>query len=92
MATRPFPELTEGDPGLLVRVETIVLDSHRGWYEMQGKAWSKPIAYQWLRYEDPVPVERLAEGVNRLAAAGSTFDDASVDKACAEAVARGFSN
>jgi len=92
MATRPFSEISAGDPSLLEEVERIVLDSHRRHYERLGKPWSRPIAYQWLRYEDPMPVKRLAEGVERLAGENATFDAAAVDKACAQGVARGFSN
>jgi hypothetical protein len=92
MAARPFSEIAAGHPSLLEEVELIVLDSHRRLYESQGKRWSRPLAYRWLRYEDPVPVERLADGVERLTGEGATFDAAAVDKACAEAVARGFSN
>ena len=92
MATRPFSEVAAGDPGLLEEVEGIVLDSHRRHYESLGKRWSRPIAYRWLHYEDPMPVERLAEGVERLAGEGATFDAAAVDKACAKASGRGFSN
>ena len=92
MAGRPFAELSAGDPSLLEQAERIVLDAHRRLYESQGRAWSRPIAYRWLRYEDPMPVERLAEGVAKLAKEGATFAAAAVDKACAEAVGRGFSN
>ena len=92
MATRPFSEISAGDPSLLEEVEMIVLDSHRRHYERLGKPWSRPIAYHWLRYEDPMPVERLAEGVERLVGEGATFDAAAVDKACAKASGRGFSN
>ena len=92
MGTRPFSEISAGDPSLLEAVESIVLDTHRRQYERLGKRWSRPIAYHWLHYEDPMPVERLAEGVKRLAGEGARFDAAAVDKACAQAVARGFSN
>ena len=92
MAKRPFSEISSGDPSLLEEVEAIVIDSHRRHYEKQGKPWSRPIAYRWLRYEDPMPVERLAEGVERLSGEGATFDPAAVDKACARGVVRGFSN
>ena len=92
MATRPFSEISAGDPSLLEVVETIVLDGHRRQYERMGKPWSRPIAYRWLRYEDPMPVERLAEGVERLAGEGATFDAAAVDKACVQGVERGFSS
>ncbi len=92
MATRPFEELARGEPSLLEQVEKVVLDSHRRLWESQGKAWSKPAAYHWLHYEDPMPVERLAAGVEKLSMEGATFDAAAVDKACAEALAGGFSN
>jgi len=92
MATRPFSEISAGDPSLLEEVEMIVLDSHRRHYERLGKPWSRPIAYHWLHYEDPMPVGRLAEGVKRLAGEGATFEAAAVDKACARGVARGFSS
>ena len=89
MAARPFDELAGG---LLEEVEGIVLESHRRLYDAQGRPWSRPIAYHWLRYEDPAPVERLAEGVEKLVRAGAVFDAGAVDKACALAAGRGFSN
>jgi hypothetical protein len=92
MATRPFAEIATGRPSLLEEVEAIVLESHRRHFQRLGRRWSRPIAYHWLHYEDPMPVERLAEGVERLAGEGAGFDDAAVDKACARAVGRGFSN
>jgi len=92
MATQDFELLTAGEPSLLRQVELIVLDSHRRLYEAHGKAWSEPIAYHWLRYEDPVPVTRLAEGLRRLLRQRINVDAKSVDKACAEAHRRGFSN
>lgn len=92
MALQPFEALTKDDPSLLEQVESIVLDSHRRLWEAEGTAWSKPAAYHWLRYEDPMPVERLAEGVETLSRAGATFDGHAVDKVCANAVAGGFSN
>jgi len=90
MAGQDFTVLTTGDPSLLRRVELIVLDSHRGLYEAQGKRWSEPIAYHWLRYEDPMPVARLAAGVRRLLRARVKLDPEAVDKACAEAHKLGF--
>ncbi len=92
MATHPFEELSRGKPSLLEQVEQIVLDSHRRLWEKQGKPWSKPAAYHWLHYEDPMPVERLAEGVEKLSRSGATFDGDAVDKACANAVEGGFLN
>ncbi len=92
MAVQPFGELAGGDPNLLELVERIVLESHRTWFEARGETWSRHAAYHWLRYEDPMPVERLQDGVERLVKEGATFDAAAVDKVCAEAVRRGFSN
>lgn len=91
MAHQDFSEIARGDPSLLDQVEAIVVEAHRRLYETQGKAWSRPVAYRWLRYENPMPVERLLEGVEKLELEGATFDDGAVEKACAEGVARGFS-
>ncbi len=92
MALQDFEVLTDGDPSQLRRVELIVLDGHRRLYVAQGKRWSEPIAYHWLHYEDPMPVARLNQGVQRLIRMGVDFDRDAVDKACAEARKRGFSN
>ena len=92
MAGRPFAELAAGEPSQIEQVERIVLDAHRRLYKSQGRAWSKPIAYRWLHYEDPMPVERLADGVHRLLREGALMDADAVDKACAEARKSGFSN
>jgi hypothetical protein len=78
------------DTGLLAQVEQIVVDGHRALHESKGLAWSPSIAYRWLRYEDPEPVERLAEGVKKLSERGVEFDAGAVDKACAAAVRKGF--
>ncbi len=67
MAAQPFERLLEGDLSLLRRVELVVVDAHRRWSESRGRRdWSEPQAYQWLSYEDPDPVARLAEGLRRL--------------------------
>ena len=67
MAAQPFDRLLEGDPSLLRRVELVVVDAHRRWSESRGQRdWSEPQAYQWLRYEDPDPIARLADGLRRL--------------------------
>jgi len=67
MAGQPFERLVVGDPSLLGEVEAIVVAAHRDWYEASGRTgWTEPNAYHWLRYEDPDPVRRLAEGVRRL--------------------------
>ncbi len=92
MATQDFVLLTAGDPSLLRQVELIIIDSHRRLYAAEGKPWSEPIAYQWLRYEDPMPLTRLAEGLHSLLRTRTNLDVEAVDKACAEARKRGFPN
>ncbi|HEV2034831.1 MAG TPA: hypothetical protein VGU71_11645 [Candidatus Dormibacteraeota bacterium] len=92
MARKDFATLAAGDPSLLRQVERIVVESHRRLYALQGRPWSKPIAYHWLRYEDPLPVARLRDGVKRLRRRGASFDAEAVDKACAKAVDNGFLN
>ena len=76
--------------GLLTQVEEIVVDAHRDLYQAEGKDWSRPIAYRWLRYEDPMPVQRLAEGTKKLRRRGSRFDPEAVEKACANGAQTGF--
>jgi hypothetical protein len=90
MGHQDFTLLVEN--GLLRQVERIVVESHRGLYSAQGRPWSKPTAYRWLRYEDPAPVARLADGVRRLRRRGGEFDGEAVEKACAEASRTGFLN
>jgi hypothetical protein len=85
MAGQPFERLLEGDPPLLGSVEAIVMAAHRDWYSASGRPdWTEPKAYHWLRYEDPDPVARLAEGVRRLrpeVAAHAAEVDAAIDVA-----------
>ena len=90
MALQDFSLLVSS--GLLRKVEGIVVESHRDLYEAQGKPWSEPAAYRWLRYEDPAPVARLAEGVRKLRRRGGKFDVGAVEKACSEASRTGFLN
>jgi hypothetical protein len=90
VAGQDFHLLVES--GLLVQVEQIVVDGHRSLYESKGLPWSAPLAYRWLRYEDPVPVARLLDGVKRLRRRGVEFDAEAVDKACVEAEKKGFLN
>jgi len=90
MATQEFSAIHAG--GLLGEVEEIVVDAHRKLTESSGRAWTAPLAYHWLRYEDPDPVARLTDGVRRLRKRGGKFDSGAVDKACAAAVQAGFSN
>jgi hypothetical protein len=88
MAGQDFHDLVQS--GLLGQVEQIVVEGHHTFYESEGLAWSRPIAYRWLRYEDPAPVARLADGVKRLRRGGVDFDADAVEKACAEASKKGF--
>jgi hypothetical protein len=90
MAARDFSEIESS--GLLRDVENIVVESHRRLYKAEGRAWSPPTAYRWLRYEDPQPVLRLAEGVKRLRRRGADFDRGAVENASEKACASGFSN
>jgi hypothetical protein len=84
MARQEFAAIIAGD--LLGQVERIVIDSHRRLYEEQGREWSRPLAYRWLRYEDPMPVARLQEGVRKLRRRGANFDANAVEKAWTEAL------
>jgi hypothetical protein len=88
MGRQDFQLLVES--GLLSQVEQIVVDGHRALHESKGLAWSPPIAFRWLRYEDPDPVARLAEGTKKLRRRGVEFDADAVDKACARASRKGF--
>ena len=90
MAAQDFADLARS--GLLPQVEQMVLEAHRGLYEAEGMEWSRPIAYRWLRYEDPMPVDRLRDGVKRLRRRGVSFSSDAVDKACTEALKSGFLN
>jgi hypothetical protein len=90
MTRQDFQLLVES--GLLSRVEKIVVDAHRRLYAAQDRAWSPPIAYRWLRYEDPTPVARLVDGTKRLRRRGVQFDADAVDKACVQASKKGFLN
>jgi hypothetical protein len=87
MAAQRFEKVSP----LLPAVEAAVLDAHRNLHERDRRPWSRPIAYRWLRYEDPEPIQRLREGVDKLARSGARFDQEAVEKACAEAEKLGFS-
>lgn len=90
MAGQEFQVLVES--GLLRQVEEIVVQGHRNLFLAKGKDWSPPLAYRWLRYEDPMPVERLLDGTKRLRRRGAEFNGDAVEKACQEASKRGFLN
>lgn len=80
------------ESGLLRQVEEGVVEAHRSLYLAEGKEWSAPVAYTWLRYEDPMPIERLLDGTKRLRRRGAEFQSDAVEKACQEASKRGFLN
>ena len=86
MAAQDFNRLMTA--GLLRQVEEIVVAA----YLAAHPRASRPDAYHWIRYEDPDPVARLAEAVERLGKWGARFDAEAVDKACAEASKLGYSN
>ena len=86
MAGQDFDPLVTG--GLLKDVEGIVVEA----YVSVHPGASYPEAYRWLRYEDPDPVARLADGVRRLGREGAEFDPIAVDKACTKASKMGYSN
>jgi hypothetical protein len=69
------------ESGVLKDVEEIVVKAYLGLHP----GATRTDAYRWLRYEDPEPVARLAEGVRRLRKKGARFDADAVDKACAKA-------
>ena len=92
MAEQDFASISQGDPSLLRQVEAVVVASHRDLLRGQGLRWSQPVTYRWLRYEDPMPVQRLAEAVQKLNQMGGSFDRDAVEKACVEAVKSGFSS
>ena len=91
MAGQDFIEISAGEPSLLRQIEEIVIESHRGLFEKEGRPWSKPIAYRWLRFEDPMPVARLQEGLKELRSRFATINPDAVEKVSQEAAKRGFS-
>jgi hypothetical protein len=86
MARVDFDDLVAS--GLLKDVEEVVVVA----YLSIHPGASRPEAYDWLRYEDPDPVARLADGVRRLRRRGAIFDPIAVDKACAKAAKTGYLN
>ena len=52
---------------VLEAVERLVVEEHRVLYqEVLGEAWSRPVAYRWIRYEDPDPIGQLILASERL--------------------------
>jgi hypothetical protein len=91
MAGQEFATISAGEPSLLREVEEIVIESHRRLYEAKGRDWSKSMAYRWLRFEDPMPVARLQDGLKELRQRAADIDPDAVDKVCKDAVKHGFS-
>jgi hypothetical protein len=91
MARQDFATVSAGEPSLLRQVEEIVIEGHRRLYEGEGRAWSKPTAYRWLRFEDSMPVARLQDGLKELRRRAVSFDPDAVDKVCKDAGKAGFS-
>ena len=90
MVRQDFATVSAGEPSLLRQVEEIVVESHRRLHEGQGRAWSKSIAYRWLRFEDPMPVARLQDGLKELRRRAASIDPDAVDKVCKDAAKLGF--
>jgi hypothetical protein len=86
MAGQDFEALVA--QGLLKEVEGMVVQAYLELYPGRRR----PDAYHWLRYEDPAPVDRLADGVRRLRKQGARFDAVAVDKACNKASKLGYLN
>ena len=91
MARQDFATVSAGEPSLLRQVEDIVIESHRRLYLSEGRDWSKSMAYRWLRFEDPMPVARLQDGLKELGQRAAEIDPDAVDKVCKDAVKHGFS-
>ena len=91
MAGQDFAKISAGDPSLLRQVEEIVIEGHRRLHEKEGRPWSKPIGYRWLRFEDPMPVARLQEGLKELRSRAAAINPDAVEKLSQEAAKGGFS-
>jgi hypothetical protein len=91
MARQDFTTISAGEPSLLRQVEEIVIESHRRLYSREGREWSKSMAYRWLRFEDPMPVVRLQDGLKELAKRAAEIPPDAVDKVCKNAAKHGFS-
>ena len=79
MRAQPFESVSSE---LLTGVERLVVEEHRVLFgEVLGGAWSPPVAYRWIRYEDPDPIGQLILATERLDAEWRQLPEA-------EAVAR----
>jgi hypothetical protein len=91
MERQDFAKLSVGESSVLRQAEQIVIESHRRLYESEGRGWSKPTAYRWLRFEDPMPVARLRDGLKQLRGRAAEIDSDAVDKVCKDSAKLGFS-
>lgn len=91
MGGQSFDSMVAGEPSLLRLVENAIIDAHRRRYARDGRAWSEPVAYRWLRYEDPDPIARLADGLRRIVAEGGEVDAELTGRAVASARELGYS-
>ena len=65
MSSLPFDSVRAS--GLLEGVERLVVAEHRALFShVLGEPWSPPVAYRWIRYEDPDPVGQLRAATERL--------------------------
>jgi len=64
MRAQPFESVSAA---LLEAVERLVVEEHRVLFaEVLGQPWSPPVAYRWIRYEDPDPIGQLIAASERL--------------------------
>ena len=58
-------------------LEKLVVEEHRVLFgEVLGEAWSPPVAYRWIRYEDPDPIGRLIAATERMDAVWAAHPEA----------------
>jgi hypothetical protein len=64
MRAQPFESVSSA---LLEGVERLVVEEHRVLFaEVLSQPWSRPVAYRWIRYEDPDPIGQLIAASERL--------------------------
>jgi len=67
---------------MLEAVERLVVEEHRVLFgEVRGEPWSRPVAYRWIRYEDPDPIGQLIAASERLDEAWSRHPEAAARRA-----------
>jgi len=79
MRAQPFESVSSA---LLEGVERLVVEEHRVLFrEVLGQPWSRPLAYRWIRYEDPDPIGRLIAATERLDAEWARHPEAAARRA-----------